>query len=126
MGGDTDGRNDLQEIIDKALEGNGRRGGGHLDPKGADLAKFARGTVPTRSRARTPEAKGLGAARHDGCGTGAETTVPAGCTDVIDALLFRGAANSPVYLDRPGDGGREGGPATARDLIRAHAGLVPP
>lgn len=70
MGGDTDRCNDLQGIIDKAPREMADEAGGRLDPKGADLAKFAGGTGPTRSRARTPEAKGLGAARHDRCGTG--------------------------------------------------------
>lgn len=51
--------------------------------------------------------------------------MPAGRTGVIDALLRRGAANSSVCLDGPGDGGREDGRATARDYVRAHDGLVP-
>ena len=58
MDSKTNERNDLQEIIDKALDGMAREAGGALDPGSVNLAEFSRRTGLSRSRARTLKQKG--------------------------------------------------------------------
>ena len=111
MDSKTNERNDLQEIIDKALDGMAREAGGALDPGSVNLAEFSRRTGLSRSRARTLKQKGSKAMRHGRCGMKADVTVLTGHTGVIDDLLRRGVTNSSVWFDRlKEDGSRAASP----------------
>mgnify|MGYP000890316080 CR=1 FL=1 len=119
------GRNDLQEIIDKALEEMGAEAGGCLEPDKASLAELCRRTGLTRPKARTLERRGLGAGPHGRCGMRAEATVMTGHTDVADDLPRGGVRNSPVMFGRLGGDGCGGGISTVRDHIKARSCLIP-
>lgn len=125
MDGKINGRNDLQEIMDKALEETRAEAGGCLELDKANLAEFCRRTGLTRPKARTLEEKGLGAGPHGRCGMRAEVTVVTGHTDVADDLLRGGVGNSSAISDRLGGDGCGGGIPTVRDHIKARSHLIP-
>lgn len=125
MDSKINGRNDLQEIMDKALGETGAEAGGCLELDKASLAEFCRRTGLTRPKARTLEEKGFRAGPHGRCGMRAEVTVVTGRTDVADDLLRGGVRNSSVMFDRLGGDGCGGGMSTVRDHIKAHSHLVP-
>ena len=93
MDSKINGRNDLQEIIDRALEEMGAEAGGCLELDKASLAEFRGRTGLTRPKARTLERRGLRAGPHGRCGMRAEVTVTTGHTDVADGLP-RGASGT--------------------------------
>lgn len=125
MDSKINGRNDLQEIIDKALEEMRAEAGGCLELDKVNLAEFCRGTGLTRSKARTLERKGFRAGPHGRCGMRAEVTVMTGHTDVADDLLRRGVRNSSAIFDRLREDGYGGGISTVRDCVKAHSHLIP-
>ena len=126
MSRDLNERNDLQEIIDKALAEMGFGPGGAPDPSEVNVSEFARRAGLTRSKARTVKAKGFRATGHGRCGQKAKRTVMTGHEEVADDLLRRGVTNSSVVYDRLRDDGYEGGLSAVKDYIRAHRHLVPP
>ena len=126
MSRDLNERNDLQEIIDKALAEMGFGPGGAPDPSEINVSEFARRAGLTRSKARTIKAKGFRATAHGRCGQKAKRTVMTGHEEVADDLLRRGVTNSSVVYDRLRDDGYEGGLSAVKDYIRAHRDLVPP
>ena len=126
MSRDLNERNDLQEIIDKALAEMGFGPGGAPDPSEVNVSEFARRAGLTRSKARTVKAKGFRATGHGRCGQKARRTVMTGHEEVADDLLRRGVTNSSVVYDRLRDDGYEGGLSAVKDYIRAHRHLVPP
>ena len=87
-------RDDLREIIDKALEGMAAEAGGGFDPQACNLADLCRRTGLTRSRARTIKGHGFRVLPHGNTGRKAGTTVPAGHTGLVDDLLGRGGPQS--------------------------------
>lgn len=125
MDSKINGRNDLREIMDKALEEMRAEAGGCLELDKASLAEFCGRTGLTRSRAGTLEERGFGAGPHGRCGTRAEVTVTTGRTDVADDLPRGGVRNSSVMFDRLGGDGCGGGMSTVRGHIKAHPYLVP-
>lgn len=125
MDSKINGRNDLQEIIDKALEEMRAEAGGCLELDKVNLAEFCRRTGLTRSKARTLEKKGFRAGPHGRCGMRAGVTVMTGHTDVADDLLRRGVRNSSVIFDRLKEDGYGGGISTVKDYIKAHSYLIP-
>ena len=121
----TNERNDLQEIIDKALAEMAEEKGGTLDLGDINLAEFERRTGLTRSKARTLKSKGFKVTAHGRCGMRATTTVMTGHADVVDDLLRRGVTNSSVCLDRLREDGYEGGLTAVKGYIKSHMDLVP-
>ena len=87
-------RDDLQEIIDKALEEMAAEAGDGFDPQTCNLAEFCRRTGLTRSKARTIRKHGFRALPHGNSGRRAEVTVLTGHTGLVDDLLRRGVTNS--------------------------------
>jgi hypothetical protein len=61
-------RDDLQEIIDKALEEMAAEAGDGFDPQACNLAEFCRRTGLTRSKARTIRKHGFRALPHGNSG----------------------------------------------------------
>lgn len=125
MDSKINGRDDLQEIMDKALEEMRAEAGGCLELDKANLAESCRRTGLTRSKARTLEKRGLGAGPHGRCGMRAEVTVMTGHTDVADDLPRGGARSSSVMFDRLRGDGCGGGISTVRDHIKARSCLIP-
>lgn len=125
MDSKINGRNDLQETIDKALEEMRAEAGGCLELDKANLAEFCRRTGLTRPKARTLEKRGLRAGPHGRCGMRAEATVMTGHTDVADDLPRGGVRNPSVMFDRLREDGYGGGISTAKDYIKAHSHLIP-
>lgn len=118
-------RDDLQEIIDKALEEMAAEAAEGFDPQACNLADFCRRTGLTRSRARTTEGHGFRVLPHGNTGRRAGTTVPAGHTGLVDDLLGRGAADSQVIYERLVGQGCRGGLTSVKVYVAAHMGLVP-
>ena len=118
-------RDDLQEIIDKALEEMAAEAGEGLGIDTPGLAEFCRRTGLTRSRARTTGKHGFRALPHGNSGRKAGATVPAGHTGLVDDQPGRGAANSQVIYERLLGQGYRGGPVSARTHMAAHRDLVP-
>lgn len=125
MDGKINGRNDLQEIMDKALGEMRAEAGGCLELDKASLAEFCRGTGLARPKAGTLERRGFRAGPRGRCGMRAEVTVVTGHTDVADDLPRGGVGNSSVMFDRLGGDGCGGGISTVRDHIKAHSHLIP-
>lgn len=115
-------RDDLQEIIGKALEGMAAEG---FDPQACDLADFCRRTGLTRSRARTIKGHGLRVLPHGNTGRKAGTTVLTGHTGLVDDLLGKGAADSQVIYGRLVGQGCRGGLTSVKVYVAAHMDLVP-
>ena len=125
MDSKINGRNDLQEIMDRALEETRAEAGGCLELDKVNLAEFCGRTGLTRPKARTPEKRGFGAGPHGRCGMRAEVTVMTGHTDVADDLLRGGVRNSSAIFDRLGGDGYGGGIPTVRDCVKARSYLIP-
>lgn len=115
-------RDDLQEIIDKALE---EMAGEGFEPQACSLADFCRRTGLTRSRARTIRSHGFRVLPHGNSGRKAGTTVLAGHTGLVDDLLGRGVTNSQVICERLVGQGYRGGLTSVKVYVAAHMGLVP-
>jgi hypothetical protein len=115
-------RDDLQEIIDKALE---EMAGEGFEPQACSLADFCRRTGLTRSRARTIRSHGFRVLPHGNSGRRAGTTVLAGHTGLVDDLLGRGVTNSQVICERLVGQGYRGGLTSVKVYVAAHMGLVP-
>ena len=115
-------RDDLQEIIDKALE---EMAGEGFEPQACSLADFCRRTGLTRSRARTIRSHGFRVLPHGNSGRRAGTTVLAGHTGLVDDLLGRGVTNSRVICERLVGQGYRGGLTSVKVYVAAHMGLVP-
>lgn len=122
---DINERNDLQEIIDKALEEMREEAGGELDISKLNLAEFQRKTGLTRGKARALKAKGFKVAPHGRTGKKAAKTVMTGHEDTANALLAKGVTNSSVMLDRLRERGYTGGLTRVKDYIKSHMHLVP-
>jgi hypothetical protein len=118
-------RDDLQEIIDKALEEMASEAGEGFDPQACNLADFCRRTGLTRSRARTIKRHDFRALPHGNSGRKATTTVLAGHTGLVDDLLKRGVTNSQAIYGRLLRQGYAGGLTSARVYVAEHADLVP-
>ena len=118
-------RDDLQEIMDKALEEMAAGAGEGFDPQACNLADLCRRTGLTRSRARTIKGHGFRVLPHGNTGRKAGTTVPAGHTGLVDDLLGKGAANSQVTCERLVGQGYRGGLTSVRVYAAAHMDLVP-
>lgn len=125
MDSKINGRNDLRETIDKALEEMRAEAGGCLELDKASLAELCRRTGLTRPKARTLEKRGLRAGPRGRCGMRAEATVMTGHTDVADDLPRGGVRNPSVIFDRLGGDGCGGGMSTVRDHIKARSCLIP-
>lgn len=121
-----DGRDDLQRIMDEALEGMAREAGRPLDLGHVNLAEFCRGTGPARQGARTTRRNGSGAGPRGLCGRSPATTVPGGHAGFVDDQPGKGPADSQVVFDRLVSRGHAGGPATAEAHVSRHRDLVPP
>lgn len=117
---------DLQMIIDGALEDMAAEAGGGFDPQRCNLAEFCRRTGLTRSKARTIKSHGFKAPPHGNAGRKAAVTVLTGHTGLVDDQLRRGVTNSQVIFDRLRAQGYEGGLTTARAYVAGHRDLVPP
>ena len=122
----TNGRDDLQQIIDTALAEMATEAGEGFDPMTCNLAEFCRKTGLTRSRARTIKEHGFRALPHGNSGRRAHKTVLTGHTGLIDDLLRKGVTNSQVILARLRAQGYEGGLTTVKTYVVAHRDLVPP
>ena len=118
-------RDDLQEIMDKALEEMAAEAGEGFDPQACNLADLCRRTGLTRSRARTIKGHGFRVLPHGNTGRKAGTTVPAGHTGLVDDLLGKGVTNSQVTCERLVGQGYRGGLTSARVYVAAHMDLVP-
>lgn len=118
-------RNDLQEIIDKAIREMAEETGESFDLGSLNLAEFQRRTGLSRSKARTLKSKGFKVTRHGRCGQKAEITLISGHEHVIDGLLKKGVTNSSVCLANLKDDGYEGGLTTVKTYIKEHMHLVP-
>ncbi len=118
-------RDDLQEIIDKALEEMAAEAGDGFDPQACNLAEFCRRTGLTRSKARTIRKHGFRALPHGNSGRRAEVTVLTGHTGLVDDLLRRGVTNSQVIYERLLGQGYEGGLTAVKVYISGHRDLVP-
>ena len=121
-----DGRDDLQRIMDEALEGMAREAGRPLDLGHVNLAEFCRGTGLTRQGARTTRRNGSGAGPRGLCGRSPATTVPGGHAGFVDDQPGKGPADSQVVFDRLVSRGHAGGSATAEAHVSRHRDLVPP
>ena len=119
-------RNDLQEIIDKALEGMEEDLGRHIKPEDVNLAELERRTGISRSRLRTLKERGFVVGPRANAGRKAARTLMSGHEATADALLRRGVTNSSVIFDRLAAEGYAGGLTTVKNYISAHADLVPP
>lgn len=117
---------DLQRIIDGALEEMAAEAGGGFDPQRCNLADFCRRTGLSRSRARTIKRHGFKALPHGNTGRRAETTVLTGHTGLVDDQLRKGVTNSQVIFDRLRAQGYAGGLTTVKAYVAAHRELVPP
>ena len=118
-------RDDLQEIMDKALEEMAAEAGEGFDPQACNLADLCRRTGLTRSRARTIKGHGLRVLPHGNTGRKAGTTVPAGHTGLVDDLLGKGVTNSQVTYERLVGQGYRGGLTSVKVYVAAHMDLVP-
>ena len=118
-------RDDLQEIMDKALEEMAAEAGEGFDPQACNLADLCRRTGLTRSRARTTEGHGFRVLPHGNTGRKAGTTVPAGHTGLVDDLLGRGVADSQATYGRLVGQGCRGGLTSVRVYVAARMDLVP-
>ena len=118
-------RDDLQEIIDKALEEMARESAGVFDPQACNLAEFCRKTGLTRSKARTIKANGFKAKPHGRLGLKVAKTVLSGHTGFVDDQLRKGVTNSQVVFERLVDQGYRGGLTTVKVYMAAHRDLVP-
>ena len=118
-------RDDLQEIIDKALEEMAAEAGDGFDPQACNLAEFCRRTGLTRSKARTIRKHGFRALPHGNSGRRAEVTVLTGHTGLVDDQLRRGVTNSQVIYERLLGQGYEGGLTAVKVYISGHRDLVP-
>lgn len=118
-------RDDLQEIIDKALEEMAAEEGEGFEPQTCNLADFCRRTGLTRSRARTIKAHGFKVLPHGNSGRKAETTVLTGHTGLVDDLLGKGVTNSQVIYERLVGQGYHGGLTSVKAYVAAHMDLVP-
>lgn len=118
-------RDDLQEIIGKALEEMAAEAGEGFDPQACNLADLCRRTGLTRSRARTIKGHGFRVLPHGNTGRRAGTTVPAGHTGLVDDLLGKGVTNSQVIYERLVGQGYRGGLTSVKVYVAAHMDLVP-
>lgn len=118
-------RDDLQEIIDKALEEMEAEAGDGFDPQTCNLAEFCRRTGLTRSKARTLKKHGFKALPHGNSGRKAENTVLAGHTGLVDDRLRKGVTNAQVIYERLLGQGYKGGLTTVKAYIAGHRDLVP-
>ena len=121
-----DGRDDLQRIMDEALEGMAREAGRPLDLGHINLAEFCRRTGPARQRARTTRRNGSGAGPRGLCGRSPATTVPGGHAGFVDDQPGKGVTNSQVVFDKLVSQGHAGGLTTAEVHVSRHRDLVPP
>jgi transposase len=117
-------RNDLQEIIDRALKEMTQEKGGVLGSK-VSLAEFCRKTGLSRGKARRIQKDGFKVKPHGRCGQKSKQTVMSGHEHVADDLLKSGVTNSAVIYDRLVADGYTGGITTVKSYIRAHKSLVP-
>ena len=118
-------RDDLQEIIDKALEEMAAEAAEGFDPQACNLADFCRRTGLTRSRARTIKGHGFRVLPHGNTGRKAGTTVLTGHTGLVDDLLGKGVTNSQVIYERLVGQGYRGGLTSVKVYVAAHMDLVP-
>jgi transposase len=121
----NEGRDDLQEIIDKALEEMAAEAGEGFEPQACNLADFCRRTGLTRSRARTIKNHGFRVLPHGNSGRKAKTTVLTGHTGLVDDLLRKGVTNSQVIYERLVGQGYRGGLTSVKAYVAAHMDLVP-
>ena len=117
---------DLQKIIDGALEDMAAEAGDGFDPQGCNLAEFCRRTGLTRSKARTIKSHGFKALPHGNAGKRAAATVLTGHTGLVDDQLRKGVTNSQVIFDRLRAQGYGGGLTTVKAYVAGHRDLVPP
>ena len=112
-------RNDLQEIIDKAvadmMEETGR----------VNLAELCRTAGITRAKARKLKEDGFKLKPHGNLGKAREGGVLSGFTGVLDGLLREGVTNSSVCFDKLRAAGYAGGLTTVKNYIKEHEDLVP-
>ena len=118
-------RDDLQEIIDKALEEMAAEAGEGFSIDTLSLAEFCRRTGLTRSRARTIRKHGFRALPHGNSGRKAGATVLTGHTGLVDDQPGRGVTNSQVIYERLLGQGYRGGLTSVKTYIAAHRDLVP-
>lgn len=118
-------RDDLQEIIDKALEEMAAEAGEGFDPQARNLAGFCRRTGLTRSGARTIKGHGFRVLPHGNTGRKAGTAVLTGHTGLVDDLLGKGVTNSQVIYERLVGQGYRGGLTSVKVYVVAHMDLVP-
>lgn len=119
-------RDDLQEIIDEALESMAAEAVGEFDPQTCNLAEFCRRTGLTRSKARTIKSHGFKALPHGRLGLKAAKTVLSGHTGFVDDQLRKGVTNSQVVFERLVGQGYRGGLTTVKVYMADHMDLVPP
>lgn len=112
-------RNDLQEIIDKAVSEMMAEDGK------VNLARLGRQTGLSRAKLRRIEAAGFVVAPHGNSGKRRDATVLSGFTGVLDSLLQKGVTNSSVCFERLREAGYTGGLTTVKNYMRQHADLVP-
>lgn len=117
-------RNDLQEIVDAAIDEMARESRESFDPSNINLAEFFRLTNLSRGKARTIKKNGFKAMPHGRCGLKAETTVLGGYTGVLDDRLRKDVTNSEVCFDRIAEQGYKGGLTSVRVYLRDHAHFV--
>lgn len=118
-------RNDLQVIIDAAIEEMAREGGEPFDPSTINLAEFCRLTNLSRGKARTIKKNSFKAMPHGRCGLKAKTTVLTGYAGVLDDLLRKGVTNSEVCFERIAEQGYEGSLTSVKVYLHDHTDLVP-
>ncbi len=118
-------RNDLQDIIDKALSDMAEDAGHPIDLADVNLAELRRRTGLTRSRLRTIQKNGFKVRPHANTGRKAGVTKMTGHERVADELLAKGVTNSSVVYERLVADGYKGGLTTVKNYVRAHMSLVP-
>ena len=118
-------RDDLQEIIDKALGEMAAEAGDGFDPQACNLAEFCRRTGLTRSKAGTIKSHGFRALPHGNSGRRAGATVLTGHAGLVDGQLRKGVTNSQVIYERLLGQGYAGGLTSVKAYVAGHMGLVP-
>ena len=118
-------RDDLQEIIDNALEDMAREAGGDFDAQKCNLAEFCRRTGLTRSKARTIKSNGFKAKPHGRLRLKAAPTGRRGHTGLVDHPPRRDVTSSRAVFERLVEQGYRGGLTTVKAYMADHRDLVP-
>lgn len=118
-------RDDLQELIDKALKEMTAEAGEDFDPPGMQPVRLLPQDRPDEVEGRNHQGPRLQALPHGNSGRKAGTTALTGHTGPMDDLLGKGVTNSQVIYERLGSQGYRGGLTSVKVYVAAHMDLVP-